>query len=431
MRLLTKVGTGRRIIYLDALGRELAIFTAFRDELYNVSGLAINTIILYLGHVARFIEFIHACVILQAKYGSSIDYLVVRYEAYLAGIPESKPGIALLARRLTGRNRDATALSMITVEAAISRFLWVTEISSDTSLGLQAYLDTATRTSRLSSVELKALRRNAEAYGLYADDHKKNKPSSGAKRSTRLFRCTQNITDDHDEMDWRDEKAIPVDKIDSLAVNLMKFRDKALLYVRLAFGIRTSEALGLTDRDIDVVGRQIWVRGDITQKAVGLTQEQLDKLGFKGRETPETMGHEPWASKFFEHYESYIKYERLPSVGHNFCFQILHGVKKGEPLFTASRSSLNRTFHLAAEKAGVILVRGVAEHSLRHRYGVYTFHDAPTLVGRGFPAHVTQTFLGHKRAESSRKYTRKNHREWLDVSNTIIESRKPESDNDK
>jgi integrase len=413
------------MIYLDAKGRELTIFTAFRDELYNVSGLAPNTVLLYLGHVATFIEFVHACLILHSRYSCTIKYLITRYEAYMTGTRDSEPGIALLARRITGRNRNATALSMVTVEAALARFLWFVDISADTSLALSSYLDTTTRTTRMSDAELQAFRKKSEAYGLYADDQKKDKPSRGAKRRIRLFRCTAHIPENHDDMDWRDEKAIPTDKIDSLVEGLLTNRDKALAYLRVAFGIRTSEALGLTDSDIDVVRREVWVRGDITRKKGNLTQEQVDRFGYKGRDTAETMGHEPWASQFFEYYSLYIKYERIPAVGHNFCFQILHGPKKGDPLFTANRSSLNRTFHRAADKAGIDLVVGVAEHSLRHHYGVYTRHDAPTLVGHGFPEHVTQTYMGHKRASSSRKYTKKNHREWLDVSNEITNSKKP------
>ncbi|WP_417787790.1 tyrosine-type recombinase/integrase [Stutzerimonas xanthomarina] len=428
MKLLTKVGNGRKVIYLDSNGKEVSIFSAFRDELYSFSGLAINTIILYLGHISRFIEFIHACLILKKKYGTTVDYLIVRYEAYLVGTTESQPGVALLARRITGRSRNAKAHSMITVEAAITRFLWFANISGDTTIALESYLDTATRTTGFSKSELKAFREKSEAYGLYANDHKENKPYFGTRQYTRLFRCTTSIPENHDDIEWRDEKAIQFDKIDDLADSLITYRDKALVYLRVGFGIRTSEALGLTDMDIDIITREVWVRGDITRKKGFLTQEQIDRFSFKGRATQETMGHEPWASKFFHFYELYIKYERIPGVGHNFCFQILHGRKKGQPLFTANRSSLNRTFHKAAAKAGIDLVRGVAEHSLRHRYGVYTRHDAPTLVGHGFPEHVTQIFLGHKRATSSRKYTKKSHRDWLDTANAIIDSKKQEPD---
>lgn len=428
MRLLTKVGHGRKVLYLDHNGKEIVVFSAFRDELYNISGLSINTVILYLGHISRFIEFIHACLILNLKYGTQINYLIVRYEAYLTGTSESEPGIALLARRLTGRTRNAKAHSMITVEAAITRFLWFANISTDTSIGLQYFIDTATRTSSFSKRELKAFRANSEAYGLYADDHKSSKKAPSYKQRTRLFRCTANITDNHDELEWNDRKAFPLDKLGAMAEKLLTYRDKCLVYLRAAFGIRTSEALGLTDQDVDVFRREIWIRGDITRKQGNLTQEQIDKFTFKGRNTPETMGHEPWASTFWEFYELYIKYERIPSVGHQFCFQILHGKKRGEPLFTANRSSLNRTFHRAADKAGVELMEGIAEHSLRHRYGVYTRHDAPTLAGHGFPEHVTQTYMGHKRASSSRKYTHKSHREWLDVANAINDSKKPDLD---
>jgi integrase len=390
--------------------------------------LAINTVLLYLGHISRFIEFIHACIILQTKYGTTINYLMVRYEAYLTGANENEPGMALLARRLTGRTRDAKAHSMITVEAAVVRFLWFVGISIDNSLGLSTYIDTATRTSSLSRLELKAFRNNAEAYGLYADDHKEKKPSKKHKNRSRLFRCTANIPENHDELEWRHQKAFPMNSLKALADELLTYRDKCLLYLRAAFGIRTSEALGLTDHDIDILRREIWIRGNSTHKYGNLTQKQMDKLGSKGRSTPETMGHEPWASIFWEFYELYIKFERIPAVGHSFCFQILHGRTSGEPLFTVNRSSLNRTFHRAAARAGVDLMEGVAEHSLRHSYGVYTRHEAPTLGGHGFPEHVTQTFMGHKRASSSRKYTQKSHREWLDVANAIMDSKKPDLD---
>ncbi|WP_081398793.1 site-specific integrase [Pseudomonas oryzihabitans] len=431
MMLLTKVGTGRRIIYLNQEGEEIAAFSAFRDELYNMSGLAINTIKLYLGHIARFIEFIHACMILQDKYSISIDYLIVRFEAYMIGTYESQPTIALLARRLTGRTSNAKAHSMVTVEAAITRFLWFTNISADTSLGLTHYIDTISRTSPLSTTELRGFRNNAEAYGLYTEEHKTNRIMKMKMRHKRLFRCTKNIPENHDELEWRNEKAFPVDKCGAMEDALRTHRDRALFYLRIAYGMRTSEALGLTDADLDVLEREIWIRADITRKAALLTQDQIDKYSFKGRSTPETMGHEPWASKFWEHYELYIKYERMPCVGHSFCFQILHGKNKGAPLFTANRSSLNRTFHRAASIAGVSLFKGVAEHSLRHRYGVHTRHYAPTLFGNGFPEHVTQAYMGQKSTKSTRKYTYKNHREWLDTANAIIDSKKPDLEKSK
>jgi integrase len=419
MKLLTKLGSRRTLKLLNNKGEELTLFTQFRDELYNISKLAPNTIVQYLDHVVRFIEFIFACTLLQSKYGASLSYIFPTYEKYLLGNSRDKPGISSLARELTGRTRNAQQYSLVPIEAALKRFLWFSSISCDRSLGLESYLDGCLRTRPFTFNEIKSQRAKAEAYGLLKA---RAAAISGATRYENLFHCTKQFDENHDQNTWQPAKAIASDKTDLFIDSLPTYRDQAIACAKLAFGLRGSEVLGLTDADINADTREIRC---VDNRSLASSEADADKYGYKGRDTPETMGHDPWLGRFFKFLELYERFERVPNVGHSFCFQILHGENRGKPLYTAHRSSANRIFHRAAKKAGVELPPGIAEHSMRHHYGVYTRHDAPTLSGNGFPELVTQTYMGHKKASSTRKYTKKSHRDWIDTANEIQNSSRP------
>lgn len=418
MKLLTKTGSTRTSKLLNNQGEELTIYTEFRNELYNISKLSPNTIRQYLDHVCRFIEFLFACVLLKTKYGASISYIFPAYEKYLLGTTPADPGVASLARALTKRTRNAKPYSLVPIESALKRFLWFANISRDRSLGLEQYIDGCLRTRPFTKQEIKGLRSNSEAYGLY----KANAKPSGAAGYENLFKCTQAFDDNHDTNAWRPNKAMATDKIGLFIDNLPTYRDKAIACARLSTGLRGSEVYGLADPDIDIDSREIRC---IDNRWLVSSQAHLDMYGYKGRDTIETMAHEPWHGMFFKYYALYDRLERIPNVGHNFCFQILHGKTRGQPLFTAHRSAANRIFHRAAKKAGIDLPFGIAEHSMRHHYGVYTRHHAPTLSGQGFPALVTQTYMGHKSETSTRKYTHKSQKDWIDISNSIQNSSRP------
>jgi len=420
MKLFTKIGSKRTSKLLNDKGEELTIYTEFRNELYNMSKLSPRTIVQYLDHICRFIEFIFACASLQIKYKASLNYILPAYEKYLLGNSNEDPGVSSLARIATGRTQNAKPYSLVPIEASLKRFLWFANISCDRSLGLANYLDGCLRTRPFSHNELKSQRAKSEAYGL----HKANSAlGAGATRYESLFKCTRQFDENHDQNTWQPAKAIATDKIDLFINCLPTYRDKAIACGRLAFGLRGSEMLGLTDDDINIDTREVRC---IDNRSLLHNESEADKYGYKGRDTSETMGHEPWMGMFFKFLEQYERFERIPNVGHKFCFQILHGVNRGKPFFTAHRSSANRIFHRAAKKAGVEVPFGVAEHSMRHHYGVYTRHDAPTLSGNGFPALVTQTYMGHKHQKSTRKYTHKSQREWIDTANEIQTSARPD-----
>lgn len=419
MNLLTKVGSNRTSKLLNDKGEELTLYTEFRNELYNISKLKPRTVAQYLDHVGRFIEFIFACALVKTKYGASLTYIFPTYEKYLLGNIQEKPGVASLVRALTGRAKNAKPYSLVPIEAALKRFLWFSNISCDRSLGLDSYLDGCLRTRPFTFGEIKSQRAKAEAYGLQKASAA---AISGATRYENLFQCTKQFDENHDANTWQPDKAMASDKIDTFIDSLLTYRDKAIACARLATGLRGSEVLGLTDADINAETREIRC---VDNRSLVNNEAHADKYGYKGRDTPETMAHEPWLTKFFKFYELYEQFERVPNTGHPFCFQILHGTNRGKPLFTAHRSSANRIFHRAAKKAGIELPRGIAEHSMRHHYGVYTRHDAPTLSGNGFPELVTQTYMGHKKASSTRKYTKKSHREWIDTANEIQNSSRP------
>jgi integrase len=135
--------------------------------------------------------------------------------------------------------------------------------------------------------------------------------------------------------------------------------DRGLIVVMWRAGLRISEALALTESDLDLDRGAVLVRHG---------------KGDKRRE----VGMDAWG---WELLRPWVAYRVQMPVGRLFC--VIDGRTRGRPLTTTSvRQQLRRT----AVKAGVR--RRFAPHQLRHAHAV-------EMAREGVPLNVIQRQLGH------------------------------------
>lgn len=187
------------------------------------------------------------------------------------------------------------------------------------------------------------------------------------------------------------------------------YRDKALFSLLAAAGLRLSEGLLLTLDDIDVERRFVFARDPSTRNCDYynnyFTGSEIEDLPWKGRTTPYTMLIEPFASMFWKYLELYLlSAEYLPTVKHNFVFQITSKINRIEPLLVTDDSNIRKIFYNASL---AILGQSWNIQSLRHMYGVYCLNFFPVGDGTyGLPLATVQNLMGHKSIESTKRYAK-------------------------
>jgi integrase/recombinase XerC len=149
----------------------------------------------------------------------------------------------------------------------------------------------------------------------------------------------------------------------------LDLRDKAILELLYATGIRVSELVGIDLEDIHFEERMIRVRG----------KGKKERLVPFGRKAEESLA-------------SYMRARtQLPKVGGSENAIFLN--YRGERLTTRSVERIvDRAIELAA------LRRKISPHSLRHSF-------ASHLLGRGADLRVIQELLGHESLATTQKYT--------------------------
>jgi integrase len=139
-----------------------------------------------------------------------------------------------------------------------------------------------------------------------------------------------------------------------------------------------------------------------------LSPGEREVLAWKGRTTAQTMLIEPFASRFFEELEAYLKTEYVPHGLHRFVFQYLDTRENrlGRPFLLSDPESRLEVFKKAAERSGINeSVKG--PHSFRHAYGTYLLNYFPRKNGEyGLPMVLVQQLMGHAEIKSTEKYAR-------------------------
>lgn len=149
--------------------------------------------------------------------------------------------------------------------------------------------------------------------------------------------------------------------------HLNSFRDRSILLLMLALGLRSCEVIGLKMHDIDFEGRYLHIYGK----------------GDKERLLPLA----DWVASSLKRY---LDYER-PRVSHPSCFVVLKGPHRGFPL---SLGGLRKIFRYRRNKA---LLKNANPHRFRHTF-------CTNLIQQGVSLPVVQKLMGHDSIETTLIY---------------------------
>lgn len=389
-----------RTLY-DDNGNEVIPFNLFVKNLEN-RHYKKNTIDSYCTHIPQWLNYMHLAYELAPPENSlELADLIIGYTDFLLYGKEAD-GIPGKIAILLDKNRKTNPSSLKVINAAITYFIDFGETHHELLAGTRIGKLYPTVTKALSVFEKKNIQQNSVIGGNV-------KFNNTTKRKIPL------ISDGEDHLNCNPPKYIPIEKVVEIVSSAKTYRDKALYYNLIATGDRTSEALQTTLNDIDMENMVVYIRNPREcndNRMKHLTQDEIDKLSFKGRKTDTTFMIEPFKSLFFENLRLYISNERDNDSKYPFLFQ---NMKSGKPLFLSDRSSRSKTFKKRLELVGLF---GKSLHSLRHTYGDYVLNLLPRADGSyGTDILQTNAFMGHKSIKSTEIYGTKD----TEASNSIID----------
>ncbi|MBB3271770.1 integrase [Pseudomonas sp. OG7] len=197
------------------------------------------------------------------------------------------------------------------------------------------------------------------------------------------------------------------------AIPLIKnLRDRCVITLLAAGGMRISECLQLLQRDIDTKKLKVFLRDPRDRLAVyyemGLSVTQVNSLRWKGRSRPEVFMVEPFATMFWRYYAEYLVSKDYPIfdanglwIAHEFVFCLQKGRTKGLPLCFGDEGLIRKSFKRLFEKVGV---ECVAPHDLRHCYVSFVANELETPQGKGEGVEKTSKIVGHVNPASTAVY---------------------------
>ncbi|MDP9541122.1 tyrosine-type recombinase/integrase [Pseudomonas putida] len=385
-------------------GLILESYEHVKKSLLRRKSLSLKTAEGYLGHIARFHEFIYAAWMLGAgdKY-EDLQNILDHYEDYLLfGIQSSIPTVSQIAKS-TGKANPTNPSSLPVIEAAIKLFLRLSdqkarEGNQETLFTLYA----SNTVEPISSGQASRLKMSSKLAGLIKGGPRKRRvPGEG------IFRFTKSSRSMNSRVKPIENRAFPTIKITNLINSCSSYRDKAFYAFLASSGCRSFEAMQLTWADLSPSKREVLLINPFTRMNNGITDEEFKKLRWKGRAHYEVFMISPWEEIFWENLKNYLDSEYIPNTGHDFVFQILSGPTRGRPYFTSDRASRIRAFKKLADKAGATLPDSVAIHSLRHGYAMYCLNDHPTSDGsHGFSLVQVNKMIAHTHQDSTRIYAK-------------------------
>ncbi len=146
-------------------------------------------------------------------------------------------------------------------------------------------------------------------------------------------------------------------------------RDKAMLELLYAAGLRVSEIVGLDTGDIDLVSRQIRVWG----------KGSKERMGLIGKPAAEVL-------------KVYLEHGRVKLMGRKETRALFLNRSGGR----ISERSVQRLIAEHARRAGLDM--GVHPHMMRHTYATH-------LLDGGADLRVVQDLLGHAKLSTTQVYT--------------------------
>jgi integrase len=199
-----------------------------------------------------------------------------------------------------------------------------------------------------------------------------------------------------------------------LIQNATSWRDKCLWLLISALGLRSSEALNLQVKDVDLVAQKVYIFDPSGRRAL-MEITDPKRLRFKGREMVYTFPIPDLVKDLFYAIEQYLKQEFVPyrKQGEpNYLLQYIDSQHRGRPYVDASHTALLSNFKKAVAAAKVPLSiheKNWGLHSLRHMYGVYMVNDYPVDPNRnlfGLDVNKVQMMMGHTNISSTAHYAR-------------------------
>ncbi|MCQ3018076.1 site-specific integrase [Pseudomonas tremae] len=412
-------------------GLILESYEAMKESLRRRKSMSVGTAECYLGHIARFHEYIYTAWLLgTSPTYDNLQVLLDHYEDYLLFGTQSSISVVYEIARLTGKSAPTSPSSLPVIEAAIKLFLRFSDQKARKGNNEKLFTFYAPNTVEpISSGQASRLKMSSKLAGLVRGGPQKRRAAGeGIFRSTKSSRA-HNST--HKPIG---DRAFPIDSIVSLIDCCSSYRDKALYAFLASSGCRSFEAMQLTWSDLSPSKHEAYLVDPFSRLNSGITDEEFRQLRWKGRTHYETFMIYPWSDIFWSNLRKYLDIEYIPDTGHDFVFQILSGPNRGRPYFTSDRASRTRAFKERSEKAGVPLPKNVSIHSLRHGFAMYCLNDHPISDGgRGFSLVQVNKMLAQAHLNSTRIYAKADskriHRE-LDFNRELHIEASKKSEND-
>ncbi len=377
-------------------------FTQYVEWLEFTKGYASATVEQYAGHVARFIDFVYEASTMKLE-NSDISNVLYFYQDYLLYARESENPIVLkLCERLGKENQTSVSSVSQGIEAAISGFLTLQIIKSESIDQTNVFTKFVTNGVMLSSSQKKAIK---DSSWLASTIRGSLERCFSNKRKAKVFSISKQ-TRAAQKKKYDNNEDYPLERVEDLLAQKPKrtsacfHRDMAIYSLLAAIGCRTHEALQLRIGDINFEERKIRLISPFSRNNQGLTSEEAKKLRWKGRETETVLPVYPFDDHFWEHLRYYLKDFFRTNVSHDFLFQKANG----RPYFITNRSDRNKQFKKYAAASGFENIK-LALHSLRHMYGRYLLNYYPNgKGGYGMPMEYVQILMGHGSANSTKMY---------------------------
>ena len=279
-------GYAKNKILIDPDGNQFDPFDKFKKKLSNDRSICPGSLNDYLGHTARFIDYIYAVSQIGLEpTKQNLEVLIDSYESYLLEAQNSSNQIAQNAAILTGRKKGCAPSSLIVIEAALKQFLTLSDsiarANGEDGLFSRFLPNTLTK---IDSSEASALRCGSMLGGVIR---------SGAKhkhKTGRLFNATKRISNsNYYTKSTESTFEFPLDRICDLIKSSTTYRDKCNYSFLAASGVRNSESLQLRPEEIDVKNGEVFIINPFERPNPGLRADEYELLKWKGRNTPETF----------------------------------------------------------------------------------------------------------------------------------------------
>jgi integrase len=403
---MKSVYRGKEILELyfvsgGAIARKFFFFDLFCQSLVD-RNYSSNSIGDYLYRCVIFLDYIFEGFKVLGESAGSIKILFLHYGDYLRFGSSSSSSLVKqvsLHRPSPMISRNSALAYNSAVKALIDEAeVHVTRIRqySDSGIEFIEQIDDefVVQLSQLANLKVFGVKRKPVAdFGLYGSSPKA-KPSLTAHMGVKSALIIP-------------PKFFPLEHINELIDCARCHRDAALWSLMAGVGSRESEADQIIFGDIDYGAGSVLLVNPSSRESTayrGLSEREIKKLEWKGRDTPLTVFLEPYGERFFYHLEKYLSLEAKSYVGHKFVFQD----ENGRPLFLSDYSSAIYRPFLRAVK--VVCDRhsldgsGLAPHSLRHSYIYFMKNYVEHATGVGLDDFELMALTGHTSVEALRVY---------------------------